>query len=554
MTVKQPHTLLDPDSRLAEEMGEYFTDPMGWVMFAFPWDEDTSIQIVDWESETKFVNPVTGEVFNERPAPPINAVTYKDLMQPYREKYGVRYGPDYWACQFLESWGRDIEARGFDPDNPLPVDAIQKAVASGHGIGKSTLSAWIILFIMSTRPFCKGTVTANTSEQLQAKTWAELGKWWKKCITKEWFEYTSGRANMLLYHKRWKESWRCQGQTCREENSESFAGQHAANSTSFYLFDEASAVADVIWDVAEGGLTDGEPMWFVFGNPTRNTGRFSKCFKELRHRWDNIRIDSRRVAITNKAKIAQWVADYGEDSDFVKVRVRGDFPSVGDMQFIGETEVDDAIRRAPQSGLHNPLIMGVDVAAAEHADQFVLYFRKGQDGKTIPPLKFRNTGVDKMFTMTICGHIAEHARGSNHTHREAVDAIFVDCGGPGWPIIHELRRLGLNPIPVDFGGASSEPQYANKSAQMWGNMRDWLREGGSLADDKELRDDLTGRMYGYNKNNQYVMESKKDMRERGLPSPDVADGLALTFAYPVAPKNSTPLGTTQAQADFDPFA
>ena len=100
---KAQHTLLDPDSRLAEEMGEYFTDPMGWVMFAFPWDEDTSIQIVDWESEKMFVNPVTGEVFDERPAPPINAVTYKDLMTPYREKYGVRYGPDYWACQLTIS-------------------------------------------------------------------------------------------------------------------------------------------------------------------------------------------------------------------------------------------------------------------------------------------------------------------------------------------------------------------------------------------------------------------------------------------------------------------
>lgn len=516
-----PRTLLDPDTLLAQDMGRFAEDPMGWVMYSFPWATDSAIQMVK-------------------------------LQEPWRSRYGCEWGPDVWACEFLDQWGEEIRKRDFD--GKTPVDAIQMATASGHGIGKSTLTSWIILFIMSTRPFCKGTVTANTAEQLSAKTWAELGKWWKKCITRHWFEYTTGKGNMMLYHTDNKESWFTRGATCREENSEAFAGQHAANSTSFYVFDEASAIPDKISEVAEGGLTDGEPMWFQFGNPTRNTGFFARCFKELRHRWITRRIDSRSVAITNKEKIAQWVKDYGEDSDFVKVRVRGDFPSVGDMQFIGEAEVDAAEAAEARSSLHNPLIIGVDVAAAEHADQFVIYFRKGLDGRSIPPIKMRNNGNDPMFTMTLCNVIAEHAKGSVYTNREAADAIFVDCGGPGWPVIHKLRELNLNPMPVNFGGTSSEKQYANKAAQIWGNMRDWLREGGAIPKDKELRDDLTGRMYGYNKDNQYVMESKRDMKARGLASPDVADALALTFAYPVAPKDTISVGTTQAAAEFDPLA
>lgn len=520
-------TLSALDAELTLEMGGFFGDPMGWVMYAFPWDTDPSLQLVE-------------------------------LAEPWATKYGLRYGPDKWACEFLEDWGAEIRKNGFDGKTPVP--AIQMAVSSGHGIGKSTLTSWIILYIMSTRPYCKGTVTANTAEQLSAKTWSELGKWWKKCVTRHWFEYTNGKGNMMLYRVDEKESWFCKGTTCREENSESFAGQHAANSTSFYLFDEASAIPDIIHEVAEGGLTDGEPMWFMFGNPTRNSGRFAKSFKALRHRWKTYRIDSRSVAITNKEKLEEWRTDYGEDSDFFKVRVKGEFPSIGDMQFIGEADVDNAVAMEARSDIHNPLIMGVDVAAAENSDQFVLYFRKGLDGRSIPPLKFRNDGTDPSFTMTICGHIAQHAAGSDHTHREEVDAIFVDVGGMGWPIVHELRRLGLSPTPVNFGGKSTgEKQYANKSAQMWGNMRDWLRQGGAIVDDKELRDDLTGRMYGYDKDNCYMMEKKKDMKARGLASPDTADALALTFAYRVGPKtagiaSASGMGNSQPAPEFDAFS
>ncbi|EBI0451191.1 terminase, partial [Salmonella enterica subsp. enterica serovar Cerro] len=189
------------------------------------------------------------------------------------------------------------------------VEAYRCATSSGHGIGKSALTAWVILYIMSTRPFCKGVVTANTSEQLRTKTWGELGKWKKRCITGHWFEYNNGKGNMNIYHVDHMESWRCDGQTCREENSESFAGLHAANSSPFYIFDEASAVPDKIWEVAEGGLTDGEPFWFAFGNPTRNTGRFRECFRKFKHRWRRKQIDSRLAKMTNKELIEEWRND-----------------------------------------------------------------------------------------------------------------------------------------------------------------------------------------------------------------------------------------------------
>src|SRR6266849_2724679 len=104
-----------------------------------------------------------------------------------------------------------------------------------------------------TRPDARGTVTANTYVQLETKTWAAIQKWHKLCLTARWFVWTTNR----LYHRDSKETWFCSPATCKEENSEAFAGQHAADASSFYVFDEASAVPDKIFEVAEGGLSDG---------------------------------------------------------------------------------------------------------------------------------------------------------------------------------------------------------------------------------------------------------------------------------------------------------
>ena len=240
-----------PDALLAQDMARFYSDPLGFVLYAYDWDNDPTLQIVP-------------------------------LPAPYNLVYGSKFGPDLWACDFLTELGEKVKERGFNGTDA--VDAIRTATASGHGIGKSAMSAWLVDWIMSTRPFCKGVVTANTGAQLESKTWAEIAKWTKKCITGHWFEVNTGRGSMKMYHKQHPESWQCTAQTSKEENAESFAGLHAAASTPFYLFDEASAIPEAIWEVAEGGLTDGEPMFFAFGNPTRNSGSFHKAFNGMRHR------------------------------------------------------------------------------------------------------------------------------------------------------------------------------------------------------------------------------------------------------------------------------
>lgn len=459
-------------------------------------------------------------------------------------------GPDKWQKETLIQLGKDIKARNFN--GVMPVDPIRNATASGHGIGKSALTAFLLLFIMSTRFQAKGIVTANTSDQLRTKTWSELGKWRQRCLVGHWFEFNNGRGSMSMYHKDFPDSWRVDGQTCREENSESFAGLHAANSTPFYIFDEASAVPDRIWEVAEGGLTDGEPMFFAFGNPTRNTGRFSECFGRQSHRWNTKQIDSRTAKMTNKTLIEEWRKDWGEDSDFFRVRVLGKFPKAGDMQFIPSDIAALASKRGGGMFLgDDPLICGVDLARGGD-DNCMIQFRRGQDAMS--EKVYRISGEKSRDSMKVVAML------TMLLDRHKPDVTFLDETGLGGPIVDRLAQLGYHVVGVNFGGkADDEKHYRNKAAEMWARMRQWLINGGSIQDDPVLEQELTSREYTHNEKDQLVLERKQDMKKRGLKSPDWGDALALTFAYNV-PKRELPrgdldraLGVRNQKSEYDPL-
>lgn len=484
------------DAELAKDMGRLYADPLGFVMYAFDWTHDTSLHVFPLEA-------------------------------PWAQRFRSKFGPAKWQCEYLDNLGVQIRARAFD--GITAVDPILEAVSSGHGIGKSALTAMVVCFLMSTRPNAKGTITANTNQQLETKTWAEVAKWAKRCVTAHWFTVTTGRGSMRMYNNEHKESWFCSAQTCKEENSEAFAGQHAVDSTSFYIFDEASAVPDKIWEVSEGGLTDGEPMWLVFGNPTRNTGRFHRCFGRMRHRWGTRKIDSREVAITNKELIKTWIDDYGEDSDFVRVRVRGVFPRAGTLQLIS-TELAEAAAgkfHRTEIYMHAPVIIGADVAW-EGDDQYVIVKRQGLASWILG--KWRELPTN---TMTFANLIAKF----EDEHK--ADAVMVDATGVGAGVIDRLRQMGRTPLAVHFGGSADDKvTYLNKRIEMWYRVREWLEAGGAIPDDEELQEDLISPEFDYTASkHQMFLERKKDMKSRGLPSPDAGDALALTFAFPVRKKS-----------------
>ncbi len=509
---------LELNKALAEDLAQFYADPLGFVMYAFPWDSDKSLQLVT-------------------------------LQSPWRERFGCEFGPDVWACEFLDELGLDVKERAFD--GVTAVAPIQYAVSSGHGIGKSAMAAWLVLWVMSTRPHSKGVVTANTGEQLSSKTWAGVSSWLSRSVNKHWFTITTGKGAMRLTHNDYPDSWRVDAQTSREENSESFAGLHAASSTPWYLFDEASAIPSKIWEVAEGGKTDGEPMHFAFGNPTRNTGAFAECFGKSRHRWKTRQIDSRKVAITNKELLNKWVADYGEDSDFVKVRVRGVFPNASSLQFIARDLVDQAMARQPAAErfIGRTAAVGVDVARFGD-DESVIFTRVGRDGVGIPAKRFR-----ELDTMQLASKVSEHM--DYITSMGMTPVVFVDGGGVGGGVVDRLRQLNRDVVEVQFGGKADDPKkYLNKRAEMWGKAKEWLSIG-CLPKDEAMATDLTSVEYQYTTADQIQLESKASMKARGLASPDAADALALTLAYPVPeyqlPKEHSGARNSSPRREYDPY-
>ncbi|MBV8413198.1 MAG: terminase [Alphaproteobacteria bacterium] len=464
--------------RLHRDIGSFRCDPLGYVMYGFPWGRAGTV-LADDE------------------------------------------GPEDWQRDVLEQLGAGLDTS----------EALKLAVASGHGIGKSALVAWIILWAMSTVRDTRGVVTANTEGQLRTKTWPELAKWYALCLNRDWFTYTATALHSAIPgHER---TWRVDAITWSENNTEAIAGLHNKGKRAFALFDEASAIPEPIWDTIEGALTDANTdlFWAAFGNPTRTTGRFRECFAGGRfaHRWQARQIDSRQVTMTNKTQIESWVKDHGEDSDFVRVRVRGVFPRSGSLTFIDSERLESAVRRPLVCDGDAPLVMGVDIAR-HGEDQSVIRFRRGLDARSVPPpVKFRLPDL-----MQVASRVMEQVS----LHKP--DAVFVDGTGIGWGVHDRLRQLGCpRLVGVDFAGRADRrdlgdagARYANKRAEMWGLMKEWCRQG-CLPDDPELLAELGAIEYGYDAADAIVLERKDDMRRRGLASPDDADALALTFARPV---------------------
>jgi hypothetical protein len=500
----------DPEEQLCTLAASLTHDPVRFVMAAYPWGE---------------------------PGGPL-------AKHP---------GSDHWQMEVL-AYIRDNLGFG----RPLRI-----AIAGGVGPGKSALMAWICDWGMTTCVDARGRITANSGPQLSTATWPEITKWRRMSLWAHWFE--SGDRRIRSVDSGHKDSWRCDAITWDEHRPESFAGFHNAGRRIIYGFDESAGIANSIFRESEGilaGAEDTEIIWLCLGNPTRNTTHFRTLFAggANAHLWKSWHIDTRTARMSDKAQIKEWIDSYGMDSDFVRVRVLSQFPRASSMQFIPTDLVEAAASPNRDSAvtLYDALVMGVDIARYGD-DKSVIRFRRGRDARSAgPTLKFR--GID---TMQLAAKIAE----LQSNPRTCCDAIFVDGGGPGGGVVDRCRYLRLPVTEVQFGAKPDRDQigqeggivYANKRAEMWGVMKQWL-PGGMIENDAELKAEIPSVEYGYmmqDGRDAIILEKKEHMKKRGLASPDDADALCLTFAYPVGPSDHSyqfmPSGSMH-QFEYDAYA
>ena len=434
-------------------------------------------------------------------------------------------GPRKWQRDVLRQMGDHIR----NNRTKEAFEVLRMATASGRGIGKSALVSWLVLWMVTTRIGASVIVSANSEAQLRSITWSEITKWLAMMINSHWFEISATRITPAKWLtelverdlKKGTRYWGAEGRLWSEENPDAYAGLHNSDGV-MLIFDEASGIPDAIWDVAQGFFTENTPhrFWCAFSNPRRNQGYFFECFNAKRAFWQTRQIDARTVEGTDKTVYQQIIDEYGEDSLQARVEVYGEFPSLGDEQFISPRLVDEAFARPKHKDPTAPIVLGVDPARGG-SDSTVIVARQGRD-----LLELRRYRGDD--TMTVVGHVIE----AIEDFKPAL--VVLDEGGLGYGILDRLTEQRYKVRGVNFGWkAKNSVMWGNKRAEMWGAMRDWLRTA-AITSDRQLKSDLTGPKTKPDSSGTVFLEGKKEMKARGLASPDAADALACTFAFPVA--------------------
>lgn len=452
----------NPDVELQDACIRFANDPLGFVLYMFPWGEGI---LSKWS------------------------------------------GPDKWHREIFAEIKAYLEG-----DSTLPL---QIAVASGHGAAKTTFFAWMNLWFMSCRAHPQVVCTANTESQLTTKSWREVAKWHKMALNRDWFEWTA----TTFYMKGHQETWKANAIPWSENNTEAFAGTHEDNV--LVQFDEASKISDKIWEVTDGVLTTKKNIWIVYGNGTRNVGRFYDCFNKNKKYWKTWQIDSRTCQAANKEYLDRLIEQYGgEESDQALVRVRGMFPRTATRQLISTESIEKCMDFEAEGFEFQPKIMGVDIA------------RFGENSSTICVRQGRKVFdievLPKQDLMMTAHHVAEAIK------RERPMQVFVDGSGIGAGVVDRLRQLNFPVVDVNGGNSSLNPRFLNKRVEMWWTMKEAIENVVELPKNSRLKEELSCIEYDYTDKGRIRLDRKTDIMDKYGFSPDLADALAYTYAYPVA--------------------
>jgi len=398
-------------------------------------------------------------------------------------------------------------------------------IKSGINTGKSTTEAWSILHYMSCRPECKILCTSPSKDQLYSVLWAELNMWHKRMnpIFRDMFIWTKTGFT----HKE-HENWFAHARTATKDNPQSLAGIHAKYV--YRIIDEASAVFEGAFDVIEGATGTIETKELLCSNPTALSGTFYDSFnknKDSYHRftWNSLDYLQSKGGIVPDRFVERIRKKFGEDSNMWKIRVLGEFPLVDGDSFIPFDWVYRAVNREIPSQKDFPKVFGCDIARYGD-DDTVIAIRQGDEFHPYHILKNKST-------METAGYIAYLA------NKEKPQAISIDVIGIGSGVFDRLEELGFPVIAVNVAEspAIDGRKYKRQRDELWGNARDWFEVGrGRIWDneDKDLLGQLTTPRYGILSNGMIQVETKDELRKRGVASPNIADAHLMALGQPVS--------------------
>lgn len=423
----------------------------------------------------------------------------------------TRFSPDEWQ-----------EKVAYDVSHRTKV-----SVRSGHGVGKTALEANIILWFLSCYSYARVVATAPTMHQLNDVLWSEIEKWRARSpLLRSLITWTKTYCYVNGYEKRW---FAVAKTASAPENMQGF---HEKNM--LIVVDEASGVADEIMETLLATLSGDNNKLLMCANPTKTSGTFYDSHTKDRDMYACHVISSLDSVRTNKENIASFIRKYGKDSNIVKVRVYGEFPTQEDDVFIPLSLIEQACNREPQLDKITRIAIGIDVA--RYGDDETVIVENVNNRCTV---SLTRHGQNLMSTV---GDIVFHYRILCQKYPKYRGKIFaiIDDTGLGGGVTDRLKEIKqeqslnrLEVVPINFARKVPEGDsdyYSDMPTYLYSLIRERLKDGLLCLDDnQEMIAQLSVRKYVVTSSGRLRIESKQDMKKRGLSSPDRADALALSL-------------------------
>lgn len=424
------------------------------------------------------------------------------------------------------------------------------------GPGKSAVLAWCgwhFLMCQGERgSHPKGAAISITQDNLKDNLWSEFSKWQQRSKTlTDLFNWTKTRIFSKDHPDTWFLSARSFNKSANaEEQGRVLSGLHSKYV--LFLIDESGDIPPNVLKSVDQAFSTADKVFgraIQAGNPTSTSGMLYAAQSELADQWFVIRItgdpeDPERSPRIDKKWAQAQIEKYGRDDPWVMSYILGRFPAAGINNLLTVDQVEDAMNRTLSVTDYEfaQKRLGIDVARFG-TDSTIIFPRQGLRAHKY--VEMRNARGPEIAARVM----AAKARWDSENE-------FVDgTGGFGSGVVDSMLLAGANPMEVHFSGKADDPRYYNKRAEMWFRLAEWVKRGGVLPKCPVLKKELVAPTYGF-KNGKFILESKDQLKERLLYSPDRADALALTFATVDQPGKSDPLSIfaqKKMKSDYNPL-